>query len=536
MTRFCSGSTQTSTSDLREADHRAAMRCRLAAVAAIAVTVTLVPPELVAGECKPAPAVHSGTGSQDLIIDARSGAPLTADRSFKMRDPRRIVVINKNPFRFQYALKIEEQVVQEPALAAFLKLPIFAGLIDAIEPKPSAAPLPRKKPPTDLTPADAQECDETWFLKLNEAQELLPELAALAEEARTTLNDAAQKVNAGKAAWDQQRPRLMSSALECSELRSSAETLSGAIDFTALSPLLENSKSKTDALRGGADFLLGRLAFLEAQLAVLRRESPRCYPAPDLDDSLNVLKLAANGAIREAEALAETRNKVAELSALLARVKEDVARVLAQPDAFFSVGWVGGYSTPTDVTVTLSRKDTVPDDAAFVDFQPVVLNFGGGPRFVLAAGVAFADLGVQEYERIQGFERDLSGNLVLDDNGDPRLATVVGLREDSDSRAAPLLILHCRLSNTSPWERWYFSLGLTSHEDNEGADVEVLVGPSYAIANDQFFVTLGAYYGQVQELRGDLFLGAPVPETVTELPVSKDREWAVAVAFSIKIR
>src|SRR5712691_3741745 len=65
---------------------------------------------------RPAP-----SGAKDFTIDARTGAT-TGARGYKKSDRVRIVLFNKNPFRFDYRVIIEEKDVTETAITSFLGL------------------------------------------------------------------------------------------------------------------------------------------------------------------------------------------------------------------------------------------------------------------------------------------------------------------------------------------------------------------------------------------------------------------------------
>jgi hypothetical protein len=71
-------------------------------------------------------------------IDLIDGATPDVSR-FLPRDQVQIVFTNKNPFLFDYEFAIAEQVVEEPALSAFLGL--FKGVVPGIESIPALTTL-----------------------------------------------------------------------------------------------------------------------------------------------------------------------------------------------------------------------------------------------------------------------------------------------------------------------------------------------------------------------------------------------------------
>ena len=79
------------------------------------------------------------------------------------------------------------------------------------------------------------------------------------------------------------------------------------------------------------------------------------------------------------------------------------------------------------------------------------------------------------------------------------------------------------------------SLGITAKNDNKGADLEYLVGPSFSFLEDKLFLTLGGYAGRQQKLEGDLFPRAAIPSDLAELPIRKNYKWSFGVALTYKI-
>src|SRR5204863_363850 len=116
------------------------------------------------------------------------------------------------------------------------------------------------------------------------------------------------------------------------------------------------------------------------------------------------------------------------------------------------------------------------------NFQPK-FTFGSTPFFTVSGGLSFSPLRKREFVRVQGFERDQQGNLVMKD-GKPNLTTVVGLKESSPMRITPAIFLNGRLRS---WDNrvvdgLHLSLGITAKNDNKGTDVEFLMGPSLRLA------------------------------------------------------
>jgi len=120
--------------------------------------------------------------------------------------------------------------------------------------------------------------------------------------------------------------------------------------------------------------------------------------------------------------------------------------------------------------------------------------------------------------------------------GSPQLTTVIGVKEDSQSRISPLGMLHGRLVGPyGPLSGIHASLGVTAKADNKGTDPEFLVGPSLSFLEENLFFTFGGYVGKKQSLGGNLFIGAKVPDNLAEIPVRKDYRWGLGFTITYRI-
>jgi hypothetical protein len=114
-------------------------------------------------------------------------------------------------------------------------------------------------------------------------------------------------------------------------------------------------------------------------------------------------------------------------------------------------------------------------------------------------------------------------------------STVIGLKTDTRFRFTPMLYGHTRLySGRHDSDAWYATLGVTSNSDDKGTDPEFLAGFSRSFAQQKFFVTAGAYFGERQKLDGGLYVGETIPTSLTgDLPVTKSYHvgWAFGLSY-----
>jgi hypothetical protein len=223
-------------------------------------------------------------------------------------------------------------------------------------------------------------------------------------------------------------------------------------------------------------------------------------------------------------------------------MRNSIESVLKNPEAFtFTYKEIGGFSDPTEVSIKLEREEKAGfalDATAVVSpprpiaSKPVFdekIIFGGGPRFMLSGGITFAALPRKDFIPVPlSFRRDANGNLITD-------SAVVGLRDESDFRFGPIVMLNVRHRNS---QRFFYSLGITARKDNESTDIEYMFGVSINIWEGKMFLSPGLYYGREFEPAGGLEEGSVIPPSLLSLPIPVRKDWkfrpALAVMFKIR--
>jgi hypothetical protein len=91
-------------------------------------------------------------------------------------------------------------------------------------------------------------------------------------------------------------------------------------------------------------------------------------------------------------------------------------------------------------------------------------------------------------------------------------------------------MLHSRVF----FDWFHLSAGVTAKAGEEGTEVEYLLGPSlgFGIFGTRLFLTFGAYGGWQRSLEGGLYLNAPVPESLAELPMRRTFCWKPGFAIT----
>lgn len=485
------------------------------------------PPVDCASLCNPTLAPDE---KNDFIIDAVSGTTKGRTR-FDKRDRARIFVINKNPFLYEYRITLEDKAVEEQALAAFLKLlgPIGEGTFD----EPTEAKDEAEKKRTEIQSRKSARrslpCPELeTLLKLERELGGDPQnqVKGLLEKLRNRLKGLANNFNETNTKYKSAQAILTNPSVRCQTLCNTAGELQ-----TNLVTYLTNSKSEVESFEEDLSSFREKARSLKTLAGFVAKSSADCAT-----EVLNGRLIELGDYYIEAGTkLQATFDELINGRKVLTEVANNINTILSSGDAFHSVYEKGDYDGPTNVLIKVERKSKLETegennakaDSEFSTMAEAKLNFGGGPRFALAGGFVFSTLEKPEYQRVPA---------VINGQNDH----IVGLKENSNSRILPILMLHSRLFSRPNWKYVsgvHFSLGLTAKPDNEGTDAEFLVGPSISFIEERLFFTFGGYAGRKQELEGNLTLGQKIPDGFgDELPISKHYVWKPGFAITYKIK
>ncbi len=392
---------------------------------------------------------------------------------FKSQDRVQIILKNMNPFLFEYKVTINAVPVPEPALEYFFS--ILPGLEEIVSVEAAENRVLIKKEDLD---------------DYNKAME---EAIELYEKIRSEIN------NANKLLKDHQHI-LQSERASCADLVDTAQNLKKE---------MEEGIKKIEKM---ADDFKCAICSIEKKVEPYKDSIDVSFK-----DKINELN---RGYKLVEENIKDYKKRLNSLKKTLGRLEN-----------FTKSYTIGPYGAPTDVKVEIERKNLKIKGAKFESLMTAKLNFGGGPRFALAAGVGFSFLDKRTYIKAWGFELDRSGNPVVPRND----TAVVSKGEDSNSRSFILLMLHTRVFDLFEQGTFHISLGITGKTEDDKV-VEYIGGVSLGLAEERLFMTLGLHYGKLQELDKQVYIGAPVPEDVNDIPVTNKWECALAFSLTYKIK
>jgi hypothetical protein len=471
-------------------------------------------------------------GMKRLVIDA-SNMTARGDVTYRKNDRLMIVLINKNPYKYKYKIDTTETTVQETALAAFLPLlGSFVGDAAAPSGKDKAAPAAAQSvaPPGQIGRSPLDDCRDALNAIIATIDVERIQANTGLDAAKAELVRLKDKHNPVRRSYSSTRTTLYSSAgATCEELCSASYRFVDGLGQTV-------TQAEIDSFQDRVDVLTAQGTTIEA----LARDALRRYrtcATPDQVDFLSTMTTFATGIKSAAGQLRSDINTIKDDLAKFSDLKAAIDSVLGNRSAFVETVEVGHFARTTEVKIDVTTKEI--GDAKEEKAGPsksLTVKFGDAPFFSLSGGIVFARLVKQEFVRVQGIQLDSNGNQVLVD-GKPVVTTVVEAKEQSPTRILPLLQLNGRLKRWNGFiDGVHLSLGITAKNDNKGTDVEYLVGPSFSMADEQLFLTFGGYAGRKQQLVGNLFQGARVPEGTAELPVQKNYKWTLGISLTYKIK
>lgn len=485
------------------------------------------------------------------LIDTSNGRIVTSQqRTGKRESTIHIIIDNMNPYLYTYEFNKTNAGVQEQELGPFLKL--IGGVVGDILPADeSAAALPTaEEPATTGTGGGTESATDNKARKQacsDEATEVMRRLNKLHDDVADALETIGNEIkrirgisihligeyNAARVPlYTLNRTRLQ---LYCDSESLLART-AGVVttgDPNFIDPArLEELKDELAALKRKA-------ARLEAEAQEFRDDFPDCAKQPSIKPVLRDIINVAD----EAQALVDeyegVRKEIVKARNDLVAGRGNVERILGNGHAFFEERAIGNFVETTVVTIDLKvtpRPGVTEATPVVIDDDKTTFKFGNAPYFTVSGGLIFSTLRKKEFVRVQGFERDRAGNLVMT-NGQPNLTTVIGLEESSPTRINPAVFLNGRIPGTQYGflDGIHLTLGLTAKNDKEGTDIEYLIGPSLSFFENKMFFTVGGYAGKQQKLEGSFFEGLALPDSVSELPIRKDYRWNVGFALSYRI-
>lgn len=474
---------------------------------------------------------------EEVRLDALD-CGLTGDTRFRTRQIIHVVVTNVNPFLYEYELVLTPVKVSEPAITAFL--PFVGGVAGQAaggEQNALQQPPPERFSLEDALAAASACSDINRQTAIKSELGLLDKLKRNAQTDRDSITSGIdgtgglnERHGNTKNAYEKHRKELLNPSANCQTLCENSDELIKTMEGSIKDEEITKAKSKITVLRD-------KVAGIKKQITEIRTQFADCLSrdveGKPVREFLNDREDIAKGLLSDAAASEATLQGIEKELKTFRKTETDVRAVLAQPYPFQIRKQTGDFDSSTDVGVELKRKLLGSTETAKAVCS-TKLKFGDGPFFTLSGGVVFSPLAKQEIDKIQGFPLDRQGVRT----GDP-VTTVIGLKEQSDTRISPVVMLSGRLWTPKDMKAGldgiHISLGLTAKNDGQNTNVEFLVGPSLSFLDRQLFLTAGGYAGRQQKLAGDFYLGQKI-DPATAITVQRNYCWHFGAAITYKIK
>jgi hypothetical protein len=458
---------------------------------------------------------------KDFIIDVRT-RETSGKKKFRLNDNARIIVKEMNPFLYEYRVTLKDKPIVESAIATFFSgWPLFADQFENPEDK---ADSKAKMAASESVACD--QLDRQYGTAVGRIRQLIAELSSAAAQIgrdytrqKEAYEPVAQKIETDKKV-------LYDENANCSDVCRTATSIRSTLQ--QYKPDLEDLSKRISNFKLDADLLQRRVEELKELIENNPRPNPNLPPVtgPQCDEVISGFEVLAKGYVTTASGLESGIKKITSGKKMFDAIVKTINDVLSNPNAFYKVYTRGEYSLPTDVEITVERKDLTKENATFVKIVDAeTINFGGGPRFAVAGGVVVSPLETINFKRVPALI-----------NG--QQTTIVGQDESSNSRILPILMLHGRfLEGKGPISGFHFSLGVTAKPTDSGTNVEFLLGPSISFIEERLFFTFGGYAGRRKQLEGNLVPGQELPKDFSdEIPTSNHLVWKPGIALTYKFK
>jgi hypothetical protein len=443
---------------------------------------------------------------KDFIISVRTGETRGKTR-FGRTDRARIIVVDKNPFLYEYRVTIKANPILEPAIAAFFGNGFFFA--DEVKEKKED----EKKASGGKKAVAA--CDALTNI----------------EAANTTLDDDDDASKPGSLRSLYAEHKRVYNETE-GEFKKAQDVLYNRnSSCPALCNTATNIRATLQAYRPNLDELNKRITRFKNRAALIQDDVSQLQQTGGLTGEcahrLGELARLARDYVRIGDDFEKGAATITAGKKTFDVAVKTINDVFADPNAFSQVYTRGPFSTPTDVEVTVEQRDLSNKDSKFTQVgQTETINFGGGARFAIAGGVVASPFETITYKRVPAII-------------DGRSTTIIGAENSSNSRILPILMLHGRLFelNSKYVSGVHLSLGITAKPNDTATNVEWLVGPSISFIEERLFLTVGGYAGRRQQLEGNLRPGQELPaDFKDDIPVNNHLVWKPGFALTYKFK
>jgi hypothetical protein len=427
-----------------------------------------------------------------ICIDAADGG-VTGETRYRRYDAVEVVVYNLNPVCCRYRLSTAEEELGTSVAAGFIGA-FFPNLSYGDQTKPTGASSEVEAVAAGILAH--RESSMASMLRLSPADQL--------RVAMLTANRLQVQVEIATAVYNEQLKRLRRADLGEDGVRRAVGKLIGTFQ--------RGASGSTAAPEPGE--LLDSILRLEELLGKAQDNAPLKKEAEAAVPLLNATLVAYQKAYPP-----------------MVSATSSMAEIVAQGDRVFTMKRRIARNVIAGRTVTLKLEAAVNDaDGNLGTFSTVAEQkiSMGYQVMTVSAGLAGSSMKKTQYTAVTSTTKDASGA--------DKSTNLIGI-ESNSARLLPMIQLNADLLDFGSANfpvSLNAALGVTGKVDNQGTDVEFLLGPSFGFLGNNLFVTVGAYGGRQQVLQNGLSVGSTIPSTT--VPVGKNLQWGFGWSLTWKIK
>jgi hypothetical protein len=428
-------------------------------------------------------------------IDANTGAILNGGTIFAEGEKVQVIISRMNPYKYEYEAQIKSTPLDIALVTSFLGLiPGFDNL-SSLFPNGSTSGGSRAGGP----PATARTLNDDHCAQFESEKQAL---AALSDD--LSLESKAAKDEATLIQTSYKKYETFVLATDKDFLGSVAECINICVDGSQLQPELSRL-TDLENFNATLEDLLKSAESLSQKAAKFKADQPTCFPSTIAEIQKN-----AADTIKGAKAAQASLQELDKLKPALKLLAQRIGKALSDNDSFSVEHYPYTQGEPTDVKITLFRKNMREENAKEKEVGQIQLTVGQS-RFSLSAGIGFSTIQDVTIVKI--------GETFAEEN-------------KSDLRPSLTTMLNAQLGK-SWWPRstWGISTGLVLTSRDNSTEVEYIFGPNLGLLDNRFFIVLGYHAARVQSLRSK-----DIPAASDEIPVVKVWKSGAMLAFTYKIR
>jgi len=434
--------------------------------------------------------------ASDFLIDPLDPENSSRQFSFPASKAVRVVVVNVNPFLFEYEVEDKYTQIAEPNLNTFFALlgtgfPTLAARAQQTAAMVVPPPLPANAwqqfmHGIDQKPPKGKQCSELNTRLLLEAQRIITSVSGDLKAIDTLLVQSNRSVVAADSSRAKNGRILRSPDATAVKVRGSALELVRELRSAITS--LNTNLLAVDRTNAVVNVPMKRIAELLGTLEEDPQECPVQEPAAEHQALLTQRAAQA----KEVEILAKA-------GADMAKLGDGISAIADLPSRFYHIKTLTQAGNPARVEIIVRRKPVDgPDSKEEVLRRNIIV--GGKNVLTLGAGVMWSKIADQNFA--------VQKRLV---DGQNEVGVIVRTGHSAD-RVVPMATVNARLLQALWHEldfiHFTFGTGLKTGND---FSLEYFLGGSLNAFSDKLLLSAGFYAGRSQNLPGDLSLGEVVP-------------------------